>query len=461
METLSQVSSSDFSPGSNSPPPVLIELDCGLGKRVLSYLLVEKYFPTKRTLILLQATSSLMETYEYFTTKYQMKDIGFLGSRTPSFRRAELLRTNRVVLATPQTFANVVAKLDITTVNFDIILINEIDKIVRRTATRRTLVFPYNKILEFFDASWIVGLSGTLRDTHMFITDTVRLRAELQTLAENLPGVRVITMDEIMNSDPNFQDYIEYTVIRTHPISDPIIEGLLKRLDTLVVQYRKEILEQARKEGLIDDHTKNLALIAGQLPVDSEVAAKYDSLLMMRKYLTGMLPVKFRPFLARFSEISKEEIDKVSDKSAKIQVLPLVLSNSKKSLVMVSYVYTGEIIQKYLTAAGFTAFFVSGMVVDKAGVINAFRKCSDPKVVLILTQVGERDLDIPEAKLIVVYDTVNTTKTMYQRFKRTRGGDVVCLYYQNTSEEAKVVRLLKNIQERYPWSTKIPQLSPG
>jgi ERCC4-related helicase len=98
------------------------------------------------------------------------------------------------------------------------------------------------------------------------------------------------------------------------------------------------------------------------------------------------------------------------------------------------------------------------MVFDKAKVVNNFRECKERKAVLIMTQVGERDLDIPEAKLIIVYDTVNTTKTMYQRFKRTRGGEVICLYYTHTSEEEKIKRLFKGINEKYPWSTKIPEL---
>ena len=72
-----------------------------------------------------------------------------------------------------------------------------------------------------------------------------------------------------------------------------------------------------------------------------------------------------------------------------------------------------------------------------------------------MTQVGERDLDIPEAQLIIVYDSINTLKTMYQRFKRTRGGKVVCFCYKNTSEQKKIQRILTGIREKYPWSVKI------
>ena len=69
--------------------------------------------------------------------------------------------------------------------------------------------------------------------------------------------------------------------------------------------------------------------------------------------------------------------------------------------------------------------------------------------------VGERDIDIPQADLLIVYDVVNTVKTMYQRMKRTRGGTVLTLCYRDTFEEKKVNRLLSEIAKRYPWSSII------
>ena len=67
----------------------------------------------------------------------------------------------------------------------------------------------------------------------------------------------------------------------------------------------------------------------------------------------------------------------------------------------------------------------------------------------------KRDLDIPQAEVMVVCDSINTSKTMYQKFKRTRGGLVILLAYSGTSEERKVSRLMTRILERYPWSTAV------
>ncbi|MFX1508026.1 MAG: helicase-related protein, partial [Promethearchaeota archaeon] len=100
------------------------------------------------------------------------------------------------------------------------------------------------------------------------------------------------------------------------------------------------------------------------------------------------------------------------------------------------------------------SFLITGQVRKKIEVLNDFKR-ENNKAVLVMTAVGERDIDIPQANLMIVYDVVNTVKTMYQRFKRTRGGLVLCLCYRDTFEERKVNRLLQEISERYPWSSII------
>ena len=41
----------------------------------------------------------------------------------------------------------------------------------------------------------------------------------------------------------------------------------------------------------------------------------------------------------------------------------------------------------------------------------------------------------------------------YQKFKRSRGGKVVLLFYDDTPEKQKVKRVVSEIAIRYPWST--------
>ena len=445
--------------GGSEKPPVLIELDCGMGKRVISYLMTNKYFPNKKIIIILQATSSLDETSDFFINKYKV-NVGVLSSRIPSKFRLKILKENRIILTTPQTLGNTIAQAPSTNFHIDIILINEVDKIIRRTATRRTLIYPYPKIIDFFSNSWIIGLSGTLRDSHIIITDTIQIVEELQTLAENLPDVRIISMEEIIAGDENYNSYISKTLLKSLPIHDLEIEQLFQSLDDMIKKYRKQIIQIARKENIIPENQKNLALIAGHLPVDSDLTGKYNALLMVRKYVTGMLPFKWKRFLKKFHEFDPNYIERLSNYSSKISTLNKVIETElkdetvKKAIIMVSYINTGETIKNYFHKLNFETYMISGQVSDKSVVINKFRAAPN-NAILIMTMVGERDLDIPESKLIIVYDSINTLKTMYQRFKRTRGGTVVCLCYENTSEQKKIQRILTGIKEKYPWSVEI------
>lgn len=447
---------SNLGDGTKLKPTVLIELDCGMGKRIISYLMTNKYFPQKKVLIILQATSSLDETTDFFINKYKV-NVGVLSSRISSKLRLNILRENRVILTTPQTLSNTISQTSINNFGIDIILINEVDKIIRRTATRRTLIFPYPKILEFFSNAWIIGLSGTLRDSHIIITDRIRIVEELHTLAENLPNVRIISMDEIIAGDENYSSYVNKTTLKKYQVSDLEIESIFKELDNLIRFYRKKIILQARKENLIGENQKNVALIAGHLGVDSDLTGKYNALLMVRKYITGMLPFKWKYFLKKFQEFDSAYIDSLSNYSSKITQLQSIINSElqnegiKKVIIMVSYIQTGEAIKGYFSKLGYESFMISGQVQDKSKVINEFRN-STHNSILVMTMVGERDLDIPESKLIIVFDSINTLKTMYQRFKRTRGGTVVCLCYKNTSEEQKIERILNGIKEKYPWS---------
>ena len=439
-------------------PPVLIELDCGMGKRIISYLMANKYFPDKKLVIILQASSSLDETADFFTNKYHL-DVGVLSSRIPSKFRLQILKKHRIILTTPQTLGNTIAQLTTNNLRVDIILINEVDKIIRRTATRRTLIFPYPKLVEFFSTSWIIGLSGTLRDSHLIITDKIRIVEELQTLAENLPNVRIISMEEIISGDEDYNFYVSKTILKIHLVKDLEMEELFKILDNLIKQYRRKIIQIAKEENIIHENQKNLALIAGHLPVDSDLTGKYNALLMVRKYITGMLPFKWKKFLVKFPEFDKTYVENLSNYSSKISSLKQIIETEissepiKKVIIMVSYINTGETIKNYFQKMNFESFMISGQVSEKSVVINAFRNAAKNSV-LIMTMVGERDLDIPESKLIIVYDSINTLKTMYQRFKRTRGGTVVCLCYENTSEQQKIQRILDGVKEKYPWSVE-------
>ncbi|TET09156.1 MAG: hypothetical protein E3J86_08940, partial [Candidatus Thorarchaeota archaeon] len=74
--------------------PLLLELDCGLGKRFITHQLVTEKFPDSKIIIIVHSSSSLAETVDYLRGEYGGldDDLGELSSRVPSGRRPYVLR---------------------------------------------------------------------------------------------------------------------------------------------------------------------------------------------------------------------------------------------------------------------------------------------------------------------------------------------------------------------------------
>ncbi|MHA1214061.1 MAG: helicase-related protein [Candidatus Hodarchaeales archaeon] len=447
------------------------EVDTGLGKRVLMYLLVHDVFPDYRILLLLHSTSSFSETIHYFQQEYGgFKEDEFQGisSRTPTWLRRKILQNPkaRIVAATPQTFSNTFEKLT-EKPRFDIVIINEVDKVIRRQGDTRILIFPYNKLLPHFmeSGSWIVGMTGTMRDKHVFLDlerDIIEIRDEYHSLQGRVSNLHIIRMDSLIkNSD--ITSYIKHTFIRKYPVkASPELMEILALIDDAIVSLREEILEKTREESptLLDFiPTSQLALVSGMLESRSGKSQKYQGLLLIRKYCSAMQAKDFKRFLYRLKAfgITKDLINKLPEESKKVEVIKRIIKKRKektKSVIICSYLKTADELQNTISKLGVETFVLTGMVKNKAAVLQDFKECNK-KSVLVMTSVGERDIDIPHADLLIVYDSINTTKTMYQRMKRTRGGEVLILYYQDTFEERKVKRLLESIREKYPWSSVI------
>lgn len=442
---------------------ILVELDCGLGKRVLTYKLVTEQFPQTRFIITVNSSSSLQETAQYLEKEYGgVEGLGILAPNVQGPRREQLLRESRVVLCTPRVLANILKKGNLTPTNFDGLMINEVDTILRRVGQERVLIQPWNYLLEFFKDNWIIGLSGTLRDDHVVFTqEQLQIRNELQTLAAFLPNVELISMNELADTD--LSEFIKPTILDAVPVTSPVVRATSLVIDNLIQSTREEIHQRVREEtgqsiGELPESTRILHLILHELPISEELAQQYSGLLMTRKYLYGMASKSFRRYLHH--PILKSNIDvnrmmqdwpKITPKSLKAQELAL---NADKTVILTSYLNVVSEIDSLLKVKGVNTFQLTGRTQDKQAVLSQFKQAKPPAAV-ILSPVGERDLDLPDADLLIICDTVNTTKTVYQKMKRSRGGRVVFLVYADTSEVEKLRRLLDNIMERYPWSSRL------
>jgi len=451
----------------------IAEVDTGLGKRVLMYLLIKETFPDKRVLLLLHSTSSYFETNHYFSAHYGgflEEEFQGISSQTPNWLRIKILENKkaRIVIATPQTFMNAFEKMSNKPL-FDIVIINEVDKVVRRQGDNRLFIYPYNRLIPYFvkNNCWLVGMTGTMRDHHILydnIQETIKIKSEYSSLESQIPDLHIIRMENLIRKT-DISDYIRYTLVSMVSVepSKELLE-VLNVIDEIITRLREEIIEEAKKDQprLIENLSESqLPLVSGMLGSSSGRHQKYQGLLLIRKYCTAMQTSKYRRFLYRLIKfgLTKETIRELPEKNPKIEKILQIIQNESlysKSVVICSYLDTASELDKILAESGLQTYQLTGKVRDKISVINNF-KANKQKSVLIMTSIGERDLDIPQAELLIVFDSINTTKTMYQRMKRTRGGRVVFLYYEKTFEEKKVARLLNSIAEKYPWSSIINQ----
>ncbi|NHI82762.1 MAG: hypothetical protein EAX81_00475 [Candidatus Thorarchaeota archaeon] len=441
---------------------LLLELDCGLGKRFITHKIVSEIFPGLRFIIVVHSSSSLAETIDYLRGEYGGLDneLGELSSRVSSGRRPSVLKESRVVVATPQVLAGLAKKDMGLFESFDALLINEVDTLIRRSGGRTALVFPWPTLLSLFDDKWLIGMSGTLRDDHaIFTQEQVEIRNELKTLTQHIPNSELISMNELYGTD--VESYLEPTFVTISPVVDVRIRSIARVLDELIRNTRSEIVNQL-VEGdnldLIDGDIRRVHLMIERLPIAEELKGRYSGLLLLRKYIFAMPPRQFlkmfhSDYLKHYFNVSqlRKALPRISAKVTRAFQISL---KYKKVLILTSYLEMVSQIQDVLEKAQVRVLTITGKKPNKGEVLREFRENDDARV-LIMSPVGERDLDIPQAEVMVVCDSINTSKTMYQKFKRTRGGLVILLVYEGTSEERKVRRLMQRIIERYPWSTAL------
>jgi ERCC4-related helicase len=441
---------------------LLIELDCGLGKRFLTHQIVQEKFPTKRFIIVVHSSSSLAETIDYLRGEYGglEEDLGEISSRVRSGLRELVLKEKRVIVATPQTLDRLLQKKIELVDDIDAVIINEVDTLIKRTSVRTAIVFPWTTLLSHLSDKWLIGMSGTLRDDHaVFSKEQMEIRKEIMTLKKFIPESEVLTMDDLYDTD--IMEYLEPTFLSIKHVSDTKIQSISKVIDELIRNVRREIFKELKENDnldLIDGDTRRIHLLLERLPVSDELKGRYSGLLMIRKYVYAMPPKQFlkmfyNDYLKHYFNVKelKKVLPEISSKALKVVEIAV---DHEKTLVLSSYLEMVSQIREMLKNAGIESLEITGHTPDKGEVLKRFRE--DPELkALVMSPVGERDLDIPQADVMVVCDTINTTKTMYQKFKRTRGGLVYLLTYAGTSEELKVNRLMNRILERYPWSTAL------
>ncbi len=431
---------------------VILELDCGMGKRVLMYRLLTEIFDKQKVVVFLQTHSSLEETAKYIEKEYGGIDgLGIIKSGSNSQYRKYLIENSRVVLSLPIVFQNTLQKFPEIGEEIDIIIINEVDQIVKRVSHRRILCVPWSKLIPNLENAKIIGMSGTLRDEHLVLDDNqLQLRNELKTLTEFIPDSEVITIEDFIDTD--IKDHIQETEVIIQPVEDEKTARIINLLTGKIEEIREQIIQDVSETSpkdvnkLKENFYHNLPLLS----VETELVEKLNRLLLLRKYVYSMPAHTYRNYLMRYG-IEKNELDSLPEISGKELEVVSIAKQHQKTTVLCSFLSTVETLSQLLTKEGFEIFNITGKIKNKGEILENF-KLTDKRSVLVMSPVGERDIDIPHTEAIIVYDLVNSPKTVYQKMRRGRGGKVVLLFYDDTSEKTKVKGVIDKIAVRYPWS---------
>ncbi len=484
--------------GKREKKNIIVELDAGMGKRIISYLLTRALQPEDRILIITPSQTSLRDTVNTFRDLgINEKEIGYITSGVRKYFRDKYLRERRVVIATPISLANALRNNPDAAKTFSIIIINEVDKVVRRvaetenvpedrslttakeisrretrTVRRIRLVYPWTELKRYFpESACIVGMSGTLRDKHVLRLENgeISFVPEMDTLINSLfpknKGLTILTMDAlIQRTDIGRYLVRNYTIVRKIGIQDPKIQALDKVISGKMRDLGSVIMDKYRNmfaERNIEKLEKGLALI----PETDFHKIRYLRLALVRRFLFASIPEHYSAFLKKPSIrglIEKslgvsidEAIPKESLKIQKtIEITESWLLSKRKVTVLCSFIRVSKKLLEEFKKRGHLVYLITGKTINKGEILEQFKKTNKPSV-LIMTPVGERDIDLSDIDLILVHDVISTVKTMYQRIKRGRRCLVGILYYRDTFEERKVNKLLERMKKLYPWSLRV------
>ncbi len=435
----------------------IIELDCGAGKRFLQHQIVSEVFPDKKIIMIMQASTSLYETFRFFREVYNFRDVELIDSRKPSSYRKHILETSRVVITLPQTLYNSISKHPLILKQFDIIIINEIDQIVRRTGLGSSIKQPYIKLLPLFQHARIIGMSGTLRDDHYVLDSAqMKIKRELESLQEHIPHSQLISMDELVE-DTDFQEYVNTTKLVLTGVRDDSISSLTMELEAHIEEIKNSIIEDLADSNLQNRAKEDIQLLlSGTLNVDEQKQKKFSQGFLVRKYLWALPGEDAKIHLFRYGLDPKWVNQTIRAMPAKFRAIEQIVETSKKTVILCSFLATCDFLEQMFRVKGVETVKITGKVNQhqRDDFLQQYRK-TDRKMVAIISNVGERDLDLPEADSLIIFDVIRTTKTVYQKLKRIRGGTCRILYYAGTSEERKARQVANSILSRYPWSIKL------
>lgn len=438
----------------------LVVLPTGLGKTMIAAIMASITLSKGKKVLFLAPTKPLAEQHHTTFTKLlkiKPEELLLLIGSVNKKKREELEKNAKVIIATPQTFANDLKDATVSLEEFGCVIFDECHRAVGRYA------YTYIANECTLRSVQIVGLTAS--------PGSKKERIDALVASLNISYIEVK-----ISSDPDVAPYVMAHNIHTAYVD---LNDSIREISALLAPEAEQSLRSLNKVGLLrfrnfDTIPKGRILQAGdQIGKIRDINYRYGAMFSYTRLLNlthaydllrseGIYPFSLyfdglekrekksrgienllkTPNLVKARALAKAAIERGEEHSKVFAVLDTLRQYRGKSvIVFAQYRSTVKMLTEFISNNGFRArpFIGKGEGVTQEiqkGIITDFRnRVFD---VLIASSIAEEGLDIPSVDAVIFYEPIPNEIRNIQRKGRTgrfRDGDVYILIARNTKDE--------------------------
>ena len=449
----------------------LAVLPTGLGKTALAFLLAAQRFNLypQMKVLMLAPTKPLCEQHAVTFQKHldmpESEIVVFTGSVKPE-KRAELWKTAKVIISTPQGLENDVINGRIALAEVSLLIFDE--------AHHATKDYAYVWLAEQYDLS-----SKAAR----ILALTASPGSDLEKITEICRNLKIEKVEVRTEKDPDVREYIQKIKINWDKVVfpelfKPIQKNLLdcKRSKLLAVQQlgycntldlsKGQLLElQSQCQNKLNSGFRDFALLRSVSLIAEALKVEHASELLETQGLTSLeayfqkiyheaLSSKIKavknlsldPFFKFAADLTSELISKNIEHPKLVRLLEIVqLARGAKVIVFTQFRHSAEQIVKKLSSGDISSQIFVGQTKrnglgfsqkQQREILDKFR--AGEFNVLVATSVAEEGLDIPKVDKVIFYEPIPSAIRTIQRRGRTgrlESGEVTILVTEGTRDE--------------------------
>ncbi len=438
----------------------LVILPTGLGKTLIAVFAIANAVANGKKALLLAPTKPLCEQH-YDELKRMMKvdpgDILLLTGTIAKGKRKELESLAKVIVATPQTFANDLRSSDITIGDFSVAVFDECHRAVGKYA------YTYIANECYMHGTQMIGLTaspGSRKDKIKMLLDVLKVQNIEMRLSTDSDVMQYVMPKYIHFVDVEKSATIDNVTALLKPMILESVTGLQKmglfyaknfehipkgRLIELGNEIRK-ISAKNYKYAAIYQYVRLLNLIHAYDLIETEglyAFSQYMETLASREKKSRAVSSLLN---SKNMIIARSMVDaalRSGEEHPKVKALLGIMEayKGKKAIVFAQYRSTIKMLAENLQKAGYSA---RAFVGKKEGVTQEQQKMtiSDFREgkfdILVSTSIGEEGLDIPTVDLVVFYEPIPSEIRNIQRRGRTGrkySGEVIILVTKDTKDQ--------------------------